>query len=105
MVLETKGPLTGGMTMIYIGMDIHKKTTTFCALDSDGKVVHRGTVSSVEAGWLEIVNHWSGQESAIALETGTMTWWVVDVLREAGIEPVVIDARQFKLISRQQEEK
>jgi transposase len=53
----------------------------------------------VEAGWLEIVNHWSGQELAIALETGTMTWWVVDVLREAGVEPVVIDARQFKMIS------
>jgi transposase len=71
----------------------------FLRFDSDGKVVHRGTVSSVEAGWLEIVNHWSGQELAIALETGTMTWWVVDVLREAGVEPVVIDARQFKMIS------
>jgi transposase len=33
------------------------------------------------------------------LETGTMTWWVVAVLRDAGLEPVVIDARQFKLIS------
>ena len=85
--------------MIYVGMDIHKKTTTFCAMDTDGKVVHRGTVVSADAGWVEIINHWSGQELAIALETGTMTWWVVDVLREAGIEPVVIDARQFKLIS------
>jgi transposase len=28
-----------------------------------------------------------------------MTWWVVAVLRDAGVEPVVIDARQFKLIS------
>jgi transposase len=52
--------------------------------------------ASVEVGWLEIVNHWSGQELSIALETGTMTWWVVDVLREAGIEPVVIDARQLQ---------
>jgi transposase len=87
------------MTMIYIGMDIHKKTTTFCALDSDGKVVHQGTVSSVEAGWLEIVNHWPLDEISITLETGSMTWWVVDVLREAGIEPVVIDARRFKMIA------
>ena len=35
----------------------------------------------------------------VALETGNMTWWVVDVLRGAGIEPVVVDARQMKLIS------
>lgn len=35
----------------------------------------------------------------MALETGGITWWVVDVLRESGIEPVVIDARQFKKIA------
>ena len=85
--------------MIYIGMDVHKKNTTFCALDSVGKVVRQGTVGSEESGWLKIVNHWSGEDLSIALETGCTTWWVVDVLREAGIEPVVIDARQFKMIS------
>jgi transposase len=99
MVLEVTISLTGGMTMIYIGMDVHKKTTTFCALASDGKVVRRGTVSSEESGWLEIVHHWSGEELSIVLETGCTTWWVVDVLREAGIQPVVIDARRFKMIS------
>ena len=85
--------------MIYVGMDVHKKTTTFCALDSEGKVVRRGTVDSVETGWLAIVKHWSTDEISIALETGSLTWWVVDVLREAGIEPVVIDARRFKMIA------
>ena len=72
--------------MIYIGIDVHKKTTTFCALDSDGKVVRRGTTDSTESGWFEIINHWSVDERSMVLETGAMTWWVVDVLREAGIE-------------------
>lgn len=72
---------------------------TFCALDSAGKVIRRGTVDSVETGWLEIVNHWAGGEISITLETGSMTWWVVDVLRDAGIEPVVIDVRRFKMIA------
>jgi transposase len=85
--------------MIYVGMDVHKKTTTFCALDSEGKVVRRGTVESLESGWLEIVNHWPSDDVSVALETGSMTWWVVDVLRDTGVEPVVVDARQFKLIS------
>ena len=85
--------------MIYVGMDVHKKTTTFCALDDEGKAVKRGTVISDESGWLKIVNHWPIDHISITLETGTMTWWVVDVLRGVGIEPVVIDARQFKLIS------
>jgi transposase len=85
--------------MIYVGMDVHKKTTTFCAIDSDGKVLRRGTVDSSETGWREIVRHWSRKDLSIALETGSMTWWVVDVLRDAGVEPVVVDARQFKMIS------
>lgn len=85
--------------MIYIGMDVHKKTTTFCAIDSEGKVLRRGTVNSDESGWLEIVNRYSGEDLSIALETGCTTWWVVDILREAGIEPIVIDARRFKMIA------
>jgi len=85
--------------MIYVGMDIHQKTTTFCAIDQEGKVARRGKVKSGQAAWLEIVGQWPGQQVRVALETGAMTWWVVDVLREAGIEPVVVDARQFKLIA------
>ena len=27
--------------MIYVGMDIHKKTTKFCAMDEDGKLAKR----------------------------------------------------------------
>ena len=85
--------------MIYVGMDIHKKTTTFCAVDKDGKVIRRGTIPSGEADWLEIISHWPKGDVAVALETGSMTWWVVDVLREAGIDPVVVDSRQFKMIA------
>jgi transposase len=87
------------MTMIYIGMDVHKKTTTFCALDSDGNVVRKGTVDSSESGWLAIVKSWSGEDLSMALETGCTSWWVVDVLRGAGVEPIVIDARRFKMIA------
>ena len=41
--------------MIYVGMDVHKKTTTYCAIDEEGKVNRRATVPSDEAGWLEAV--------------------------------------------------
>lgn len=85
--------------MIYVGMDIHCKTTTFCAIDEEGHVCKRGKMASGEAQWLEVVGHWPEQEVSVVLETGNMTWWVVDVLRSVGIEPVVVDARQMKLIS------
>ena len=85
--------------MIYVGMDVHKRTTTFCVLDDEGKVVLRGKVASGEAGWQGIVSHWPSDETRVAIETGGMSWWVVDVLRGVGIEPVVVDARQFKMIA------
>ena len=85
--------------MRYVGMDIHSKTTTFCVIDDEGKICKRGKVYSGETGWLEVVGHWPGEEVMVALETGNLTWWVVDVLRGAGIDPVVVDARQMKLIS------
>ena len=85
--------------MIYVGMDVHKKTTTFCAINDEGHVCKRGKVDSGEPGWLEVVGHWLIQGVSVALETGNMTWWVVDVLRKAGVDPVVVDARQFKMIA------
>lgn len=85
--------------MIYVGMDVHKRTTTFCALGDEGQLVRRGKVTSGESGWLDIVKHWPPHETRVAIETGGMTWWVVDVLRSLSIEPVVVDARQFKMIA------
>ena len=85
--------------MIYVGMDVHKKTTTYCAINEEGKVIRRATVPSGEAGWLEAVQDWLADGLEVTLETGCMTWWAVDVLRVAGIEPVVVNARQFKMIS------
>jgi transposase len=85
--------------MKYVGMDVHKKTTTFCVLDEGGHVVSRGQVDSDEESWTSIIGTWPAAEVRVALETGNMTWWVVDVLREVGVEPVVVDARQFKLIA------
>lgn len=85
--------------MMYVGMDVHKKTTTYCMVNDEGEVTRRGKVDSTEVGWLSIVEDHPGIELNFALETGVMTWWVVDVLRSQDIEPIVVDARQFKLIA------
>lgn len=53
--------------MIYVRMDIHKKTTTYCAIDQDGEIVRRGKVSSGEAGWLKIVQQWPMDDVRVAL--------------------------------------
>ncbi len=84
--------------MIHIGMDLHKKHSVFCAVDHQGAVVARGKVESNEGGWSELLRRWPGEEVKVAVETGTLSWWAVEVARSLGIEPVVVDARHFKLI-------
>lgn len=85
--------------MKYIGMDLHRRNSTYCIVDETGKVVGRGKVDSTEEGWLSLLQRWPAEEVGLAVETGTLTWWAVDCARSIGIEPVVVDARQFKLVA------
>jgi transposase len=85
--------------MNYIGMDLHRRHTTFCIVDEAGTLVRRGKVDSTEQGWTAVLASCEAGCIELAIETGSLTWWVVDVARGLGIEPVVVDARQFKLIA------
>ncbi len=84
--------------MIHIGMDLHQKTTTWFACDETGERIASGKVDSGSEGWAADVQRLE-QPLQVVIETGTTTWWCVDVLRELGVEPIVVDARQFKLIA------
>ncbi len=84
--------------MIHIGLDLHWKHSVFCAIDHRGAVVARGKVESTEGGWSELLRRSGKEEVKVAVEAGTLSWWAVDVARSVGIEPVVVDARHFKLI-------
>jgi len=85
--------------MTHIGMDIHKRYSTFCVLDPTGGIIERGKVDSSEEGWSALLKRWPAADLQVAVETGSLTWWLVDVARGLGIEPVVVDARQFKMVA------
>jgi transposase len=85
--------------MNYIGMDLHRRNSAYCVMDETGAVVARGKVESTPDGWGGLLTRWPRGEVALAVETGTQTWMAVDCARGHGIEPVVVDARQFKLVA------
>ena len=84
--------------MIYVGMDLHQKTTTWFACDPDGKRVGSGKVDSSAEGWRSVLER-LGPQAQVAIETGSVTWFCVEQLRVLGVEPTVVDARHFKLIA------
>src|SRR5437667_7303151 len=84
--------------MYYVGLDLHKKYITGCALDSQGAVVaterRLPPVLETMLGGLAPL----GQPVAVALEA-TLYWaWLHDRLTAAGYQVAVAHPQQVKLI-------
>jgi transposase len=85
--------------MYYVGLDLHKKYVTLCALDSVGTVVSETRRLEPE---LDHVLAWLGplpQPVTVVLEA-TLYWaWLHDRLAAAGYAVLVAHPQQVKLIS------
>ena len=84
--------------MIWVGLDLHKRYVTACALDDTGVVVaeHRRLPTDPEVllAWLREL----GGPVMVAMEA-TLYWaWLHDRLSEAGIAAVAAHPYQVKLI-------
>jgi len=66
-------------TYYYVGLDVHKKTVTYCVKEADGTIVDEGklraTRQSLESWAQSIENPWAG-----AMEATMFTGWVYDTL-------------------------
>lgn len=84
--------------MTFVGLDLHKRYITACALDAGGKVI--GEVRRMPVS-LEVLSDFLGTFQApvaIAMEA-TLYWqWLHDQLEASGYTVRVADARQVKLI-------
>src|SRR5271166_5208221 len=66
--------------MYYIGLDVHKKTISYCIKRVDGTVHAEGTIDALRVSldaWLaELPQPWTG-----ALEATLFTGWIYDYLK------------------------
>jgi transposase len=66
--------------MTYIGLDIHKKTISYCVKDVSGRVVAEGQILSTRQGldaWMATLTRpWT-----VAMEATMFTGWIYDYLR------------------------
>ena len=82
---------------VTIGMDLGDKTSRYCLLDYDGKVVKEGKVATTKKGMGQTFGGMA--RCRIALEVGTHSPWTSRLLKSFGHEVIVANARQVKLIS------
>lgn len=82
----------------YIGLDIHKKTISYCIKIEDGTKVKQGEIladrSSLRQWLLELPGPWKG-----AMEATMFTGWVYDFLRPHAIELKVAHPEMLKAIT------
>ena len=86
------------MAKYYVGLDVHSRQSTFAIEDAAGKVIAQGEVPSTPAGFSELVaTHGLTPGSQVALETGTVSFFVARQLSRLGLEPIVVDAHEVRL--------
>ncbi|MGH7631146.1 MAG: IS110 family transposase [Gemmatimonadales bacterium] len=81
---------------LTIGLDLGDRSTEFCALDVQGRVLATERLRTTPAA---LERYFAGQPCArIVLEVGTHSPWVSRLLQRSGHEVLVANARQLRLI-------
>lgn len=88
---HTTTPPRGAM-----GLDVSDQYTQVCAVDEQGEIVEEGRVRTTPEAFR---GRFAGSEPArIALEAGTHSRWISQLLRESGHEVLIANPRKLRMI-------
>lgn len=81
----------------YVGLDAHSKTCVYVIQDENGREVGQGGVpTSIEGLSALCTQHALPAGTKVALESGTMAFFVARRLAALGLDPVVVDAHEVR---------
>jgi transposase len=82
----------------YVGLDVHSKACSFVIQGADGTVVGQGEIPTTAAGFQRLIGEQAlPPGTPVALETGTVAFFVARELTALGLVPSVIDAHEVRL--------
>jgi transposase len=85
------------MAHLYVGLDVHRATTSAAVLDGAGKQIVDSTLETKASTLLDFVRGLSGTVH-LTPEEGTQADWLYDLFRPHVAEAVVCDPRQNRLL-------
>jgi transposase len=86
------------MGKYYVGLDVHSKQSTFVIEDAEGTVVAQGEVPTTRPAFERLcAAHHLPARAGVALETGTVAFFVARQVAALGLAPVVVDAHEVRL--------
>jgi transposase len=65
--------------MYYIGLDVHKKTISYCVKDASGQIQRQGTIGATR-NELDLWMKYLPQPWTVAMEATIFTGWIYDHL-------------------------
>jgi transposase len=81
----------------YVGLDAHSKNCVYVIQDESGKRVGEGRVATTMDGLQLLCGRYElAAGTRVALESGTMAFFVTRLLSGLGLDPVVIDAHEVR---------
>jgi transposase len=81
----------------YVGLDAHSKNCVYVIQDENGKQVGEGSVPTTLEGLQRMRARYELPDGTrIALESGTMAFYVARQLKQFSLDPVVIDAHEVR---------
>lgn len=81
----------------YVGLDAHSKSCVYVVQDANGKPVGEGRIpTSLDGLQAMSARHKLAEGTRVALESGTMAFFVARHLIRLGLEPVVVSAQEVR---------
>jgi len=81
----------------YVGLDAHSKRCVYVIQDEHGQVRGEGSVSTDEVGLHRLRDRYQlAAGTRVALESGTMAFYVARQLARLGLDPLVVDAHEVR---------
>jgi transposase len=97
---HTRVPLlkdTPAQAPFTLGLDLGDRKHSVCVIDTLGRVIQEQSIDNDREALALLAKEWPG--ALIAMEVGTHSAWVSRLLREAGMEVIVANARKVRAIS------
>ena len=84
--------------MLYCGIDLSKKSSNYCIVDDDGRVVAEGKVDNDRADFRKALADYS--QLKVLIEASNNAFWVADAVEELGHDVAVCDPKSVLSIGR-----
>ncbi len=94
------------MAVYYVGLDVHSKDCVYAVQDEQGRLLGEGSVPTSPEGLLLLRRRFELPDGTrVGLETGTVAFYVARLLARIGLAPLVIEAREVRLLARRANQK